>query len=204
MSTAAKILFAAAVFVGCMPPITNSYPQSDSCTGKVTYDSSQIIQVNRRIPKFYFHIISRLRQDDHAGELCYQIIVVSLEKRDTVQEITSEGIPGFYEPVLDFVDINFDGYADLMLQTDISANGQTNGYSFCVFDSTERKFVYNQGYSDTLGGNTEIDEKTKEVTSGGRGGCAGQCVEYRTYDWIGNSFLLVRRESVGMDPNDPS
>ena len=54
-----------------------------------------------------------------------------------------------------------------MVYRGLEGNASNERYNFWIFDPAQMKFIYNQGFSDTLGGNTEIDEHKKEVTSGG-------------------------------------
>ncbi len=110
------------------------------------------------------------------------------------------------------------GWLDLGLyQKDVAQRANANpmnsvlripfmALTFWLLDSTRKQFVYNQGFTDPLGANTEIDEQANEVRSGESNGWAVKCYQYRTHRWTTAHLLLGKRASVakGKTIEDPS
>jgi hypothetical protein len=85
------------------------------------------------------------------------------------------------------LDLNMDGFLDLMLITD---RGVANAYAdYWLFDSASGNYVYLGKYPVF-----RIDSKRHRLLTYERGGSAGLIYESREYEFQGNKLILVKSE----------
>jgi len=92
------------------------------------------------------------------------------------------------------VDLNFDGYQDIMIRTWAGATGNI-GYEVWIFNKLTRQFDYNKTLSDKS--NPTPDPKTKIVSTHMRGGHMGFIFTHDKYKYIKGKFVLVESASQG-------
>jgi hypothetical protein len=136
---------------------------------------------------------------DEAGATV-RIDVLDEQKHEIVETLpfpTGEGaMLGGGPPRLKAVDLNFDGYQDLMLQAGAGATGNV-WYVVWLFDPEKGKFILAPELTDLEG--LEADPAEKVLTTFGKGGAAGQVCSGARYRWEGGRLEMVR--SVTQDQN---
>jgi len=108
----------------------------------------------------------------------------------TVQrlDVTNSDTDGDDDKVLFGVeDINFDGYADLMIET---GHGIANAYAdYWIFDSKSGAFIKLGNYPILT-----VDAKARSLKSYERGGCAGMDYDSKEYTFLDGKIVLIREE----------
>lgn len=92
---------------------------------------------------------------------------------------------------INMADLNFDGYYDLLLQT----NAKDDNLNFCVwvYNPATQRFDASPVLSGLV--NPRPNPKDHTVTSFLNMGCQGGCHETRTFKWIKGELHLVRVET---------
>lgn len=105
---------------------------------------------------------------------------------------TAEHVPNT-PPIgaINMADLNFDGYYDLLLQT----NSKDDNLSFCVwlYNPSTHRFDDSPALSALVNPRPNPEDHT--VTSFLNQGCQGGCHETRTFKWIKGQLHLVRVET---------
>ena len=98
--------------------------------------------------------------------------------------------PGFVSDtltVLDFEDVNFDGYDDLVIFSHDGGAGPNFGNNYFIFNLKTKNFIQNQTMSDLS--QPEVNHKTKTVYAAWRNGAANH--GWEKYKWIKNKLTMV-------------
>lgn len=96
------------------------------------------------------------------------------------------------------IDVNFDGYLDLVLLGWFGATGN-KGYSFYTFDSLTTTFALNTD----LGGleSPRFDDSTKQIRTHSVGGMAGNIYRNETYKYENGKLKLIHAVYQDFDHN---
>ena len=155
--------------------------------------------VSKNMPPFKFELQSDMLNDsfnkikiskkqDNGNYVFVQQLDLSLETESPLQG-------GYF-----FADdMNFDGYADIAIQTSCGATGNCMNEYF-LYNPATGLFERNNTLSNIF--NPVPDQKTKEITSHSVGGAAGMIYEDDTYSYIRGAYVLTRSVSQNQDPND--
>ncbi len=109
------------------------------------------------------------------------------DKDRLVQVIKNAGFVSDTTTVLDFDDVNFDGYKDLVVFSHDGGAGPNFGNNYYIFNSKNKQFVYNETMSNLT--QPEVNAKTKTVYAAWRNGASNHGAE--TYKWIKNKLTMV-------------
>lgn len=103
-----------------------------------------------------------------------------------------------YEEDLRAIDVNFDGYKDLVLLDWYGATGN-KGYSFYTFDRLSTSFIFNTD----LGGleNPQFDDTNKRIRTHSVGGMAGNIYRNETYKYENGKLKLIHAVYQDFDQN---
>lgn len=108
-----------------------------------------------------------------------------------IQTIRNAGYLTNKNYTLDMIDVNFDGYEDMIIYSHDGGAVPNNGYNFYVYNSKSKLFEYNLTLSDLT--QTQVDIKAKMITSAWRNGAAEH--GYAEYKWI-NGKLIMTKQTV--------
>jgi len=96
--------------------------------------------------------------------------------------------------IVEFVDINFDGYLDLRLLYNTGATGN-NWYATYLFNPSIGEFVYHKELSKLSG--MKIDQKSKQIITYDREGFCAEISAY--YKVMNNKLVLSKAEWTEID-----
>jgi hypothetical protein len=193
-----------------LSPNTVSAFNSDSCKGRITYDSTLIVSINKSLPNFFVHLIEREDTSEEYTEWSYELSFRMGNDKEIMQTICGESDSPFdmmdeYEyPGIEFIDLNFDGYFDIKMFNGRSVNGINAGYSAYLFNPSGRHFIYSEAFSEILAGTgIEINSYKHEITVTGELGCLGLCWSTNTYKVQGDTLILIRSVHQDQDIEHP-
>ena len=164
------------------------------------------VKINEKMPEYNFKIVGKRTKVKNLKGIYFipQYVEVNL-KGKTIQKLKArgyfdnngEGWDEFdFSNIVEFVDMNFDGYLDLRLLYSTGATGN-NWYATYLFNPNTGKFVYHKELSELCG--ITIDKKSKQIITYNRG---GSCAEYREYyKWVRNKLVLLKAKWTEMDRN---
>ena len=169
---------------------------SGPCEGEIKIDTTYFVQINKELPIYKLHLIL---YDDN----CYNIYIFKDNKTDTLQVINYGFLGSFHlDDDFEIIDANFDGYSDLQI-FEMSGNTTNKMYVFWLFDPQTGLFEFSDKYSNSIGTNSYIDSRNKEIRTGGFTGCAGGCFHFDTYRIINGKRVLIKREYQELAENQP-
>jgi hypothetical protein len=205
-----RILLVVSILIISERTIGQTNP-SRKCTGSIVVDTSYSIQINPSLPIYEVHLLGRDSKDKEGYiHHCYEITISNKNNESEVGVLIGFPSSSFdfqseeEYPGLSFIDANFDGYLDIKMYDGVSANGQNTAYNFYIFNPKTLKYIYDKPFSEKYGCNSYIDTSAKEIHTSGIIGCAGNCYVNEVYRSINGQMVLVSRESVDQDPNNPS
>jgi hypothetical protein len=151
------------------------------------------LTISERLPPYHFHI----EADPDCGGI--RQIEVRTPAKLLVQTLRVDDSEAPFIGSKFFLaeDLNFDGFRDLMCLTYWGATGNTF-YSVWLFNPKSHLFEPSAELSKL--GNLNADVKTREITSGGVGGMAGNIYGRSIYKWREGRLVLVSSEHQDWDP----
>lgn len=96
------------------------------------------------------------------------------------------------------VDVNFDGYKDLVLLGWFGATGN-KGYSFYIFDSLSKTFILNTDLGELE--SPRFDDSTKLILTHSVGGMAGNIYRNEIYKYENGKLKLIHAVYQDFDQN---
>ena len=152
------------------------------CNAETLIDTTYQIRVHPDLP------LHQLALQEWVQDNCDRAFKLTIEARPGSQVIQDSALAIPYLN-LSTVDINFDGYNDLEMLSNVGASGLNRSYVYWLFDPQTRRFSFAEELEYT---NPVVDAQAKEITTGGSMGCAGRCWLLETHRLIGDEFVLVR------------
>lgn len=107
-------------------------------------------------------------------------------------EIFRSGLRDAPAEVVELVDANFDGHADIKLWTSTSA-GPNNGYSYWLFDPGSGKFQATELGDKLSGFEVNFDARARTITTSARASCCEW--EMQTFRWVGSRLMVMTIET---------
>jgi hypothetical protein len=193
--------------LGMLGANSSGHIEMDS-TELVVSDTVQIVSIGPTVSPLTVHI--RMVGNGYAFAHYLSIVVLKCVPNssvyDTVQVISEGEETGYNayfvgpEEVVEFKDINFDGYTDLMYVSNVGNQGVNQVYSIWLFNKDLQRFELNEEFSETVGCNPVIDSESQSITSGGLNGCFGNCYSTEVYEVQNNHLILVDELAQELDP----
>jgi len=106
-----------------------------------------------------------------------------------IQTIRNAGYLTNENYTLNMIDVNFDGYSDMMIYSHDGGAGPNSGYNFYVYNPKSKRFEYNQTLSDLT--QTQVNTKAKKITAAWRNGAAEH--GYEEYKWINGNPIMTKQ-----------
>jgi hypothetical protein len=123
----------------------------------------------------------------------YNFIILDTLNSDTLSISSMEKYQNLEDEEYELTDINFDGYNDLKILHDYSANGLNYNYKILLFNKSNYKFEYNEEVSELIGTNCEIDSVKKEISINSLTFDGGRPDSYSAvYKFYDNVLIMVR------------
>jgi hypothetical protein len=109
-------------------------------------------------------------------------------------EVSIGSLSSFY-PEVKIVDVNYDGFKDIVVSFVQNTCGNNGCNDFWIYDSTQQKFIADTALNNMFhDSEIYISEGEKEITSGGRIGAIGYSGE--VYRWNGKTYELFAEETT--------
>jgi hypothetical protein len=176
--------------------------------GIITLDTTYILKLNQSLP---FYRVRLVEGEDSTYEIVnYYKIYIQYDLSDSIiQTMIGESPPDVYSSVfaeypddIEFIDINFDGFLDIIKVNGVSANGMNKSFAVYLFNHWDKLFYYNEKISTILGGSYySLNSDDSTIFSAGGTGCLGHCYSQETYKVTGDTLVLIRREHQTRDDN---
>ena len=188
------------LFALVLLPFFCSFAQ-DPTQNEIVLDSSFTISISPKLPKYAVHIVEVQRTLKSEDEYSINISLLNSQDRSLNQSINSSwtsyriDMQSSQETSFEFVDLNFDGFLDLLVSQGESVDGLKVDNVFWLFDPNTRQFQSNPQMSDHFRDRFSCSSLDKELTTGGRTGCVGRCYEFEHYRWNGSVLILFSKES---------
>jgi hypothetical protein len=159
--------------------------------------------VNKNLPNFTFVVTDISPDSLHNYERLFRIDIYNSKKfLQTFQHHTSMGNEYFldinffgnelgHESDTNLVDINFDGYNDLIFLNSSGVGGNFN-YDTYLFDKKDNKFHKNENFSSMI--NISINKTDQTISEYISEGCYSNCYTIKTYKIKNNLPILVKEE----------
>lgn len=146
--------------------------------------------INSKLPVFTFHFLGQ------PANTFGDIQIQEGSNTKVIQTITNSTDPNALAPaksssVLKPVDVNFDGYLDLLILNNCGATGNCS-YDFYLYDQTTNQFLKNS-FLTNLGGFKldQIDSVKKQITASWKSSVADW--EQATYQYQGGQYMLIKK-----------
>lgn len=120
----------------------------------------------------------------NAGEI---VGIKIYSQNKLIQVIKNPGLINDVTNVIEAVDVNFDGFLDLIVYAQSGGAGPNNSNNYYVFNPKTKKFIFNEMLSNLS--QPRIDSKTKTVYAAWRDGAATHGSE--KYKWINGKLVLI-------------
>lgn len=176
---------------------TSLYSKSlkiDSTKIEDKIDTTFIIQDLKKAQNLKISIIDHF-YDKEIWYIEYQVRVIDIKKQDTIQTFKNQLTSSYEESDwLQFEDVNFDGIEDIVMLSNIAANGINRDYEYWIYYPEQKIYIYDKKLTDLLGCNPIIDNYRKEFRTGGVTGCLGGCYHFETYKFIKGKLTLIKVE----------
>jgi hypothetical protein len=112
-------------------------------------------------------------------------------RQDSI-EVSIGSLSGFNPEVI-IVDVNYDGFKDMVVSFEQNTTGRNGCNYFWIYDSTKHKFIADSALDNMFHDNDiYISDGTKEISTGGRMGAVGYSGE--VYRWNGKKYELFVEE----------
>lgn len=153
------------------------------------------IQINSKLPKFNLKIIGLLKDDDFFPsyiEITNNTDGKLIQKLMAKDSFANHGggwwrKSSFLAEIIEFVDLNNDGYLDLRVLNEAGATGN-NWYATYLYKPAQNKFVYHEDLSILSA--VVLDKSTGLIKTYWRSGWRNQCREYYRINKNGNLTLI--------------
>ncbi len=192
-----RLLIQQILMLQFITPALFAMPNPDGAA--VMYDSTYVIQINPKLPRIAVQLrqVAPTDRETIFYDLVAYRILPSGIYNDTIQIIAdSERVdePSTVGYGLEFQDMNFDGYLDILCPYSIGNHGDIN-YSVWLFNPERYRFEYNEDLSD-IGCNPTVDESSHCITVSSIT-CAFGCFSVDTYHVENNRPTLVAQAQRG-------
>jgi len=163
---------------------------SDSLKNRSVIDTVFVLTVNDTMPHFRFHYTA------YQGDRL-EIVVSNLETGDTIQIIRHEFAVSLdpeesFEPFR-MMDINYDGYTDLVLLTGQQDILGWQSYSYWLFQPSTGLFKLDEDLSSLLNDEPHFDLRNRIVKTSFVSYPNTSSREHDTYKFMNGSYVLIRR-----------
>jgi len=180
---------------------------ADSFFVKGKKEASFSAKINDKLPEFTFKIVGSFKEDHppYVSFLAQHVEIINTSKKG--QQILKaknrfdnhgDGWDAKFDfelaNIVEFVDMNFDGYLDLRLLYNTGATGN-NWYATYLFNPSKGEFVYHEELSKLSG--MKIDEKFKQIITYDREGACAEISVY--YEVMNNKLVLSKAEWSEID-----
>jgi cell division protein YceG involved in septum cleavage len=179
----------------------------NSWSSKVLWDSfikteryaAFSVIINDQLPAFNFIIVGSFSEDDpQSDNFIVQYIEIINPSNKVQQRINNfrSGNYGYdkmalgFAHLVQFVDLNFDGYLDFRLLFSAGATGN-NYYDSYIYDQASGKFKFDSEISELCG--VTVDNDNKQIVTYGRVSYCDETMEY--YNVIEDKLVLVKVEN---------
>lgn len=115
-----------------------------------------------------------------------------------IQTIRDAGYLTNENHTIDMIDVNFDGYKDMMIYSHDGGAGPNSGYNFYIYHPKNKKYIYNETLSELT--QTQVDIETKTIRSAWRNGAAEH--GYEEYKWINGKLTMTKQAIETWMQND--
>lgn len=132
---------------------------------------------------------------------CPYDIIVSQNSVDTLQIVSGKmdalikNINKDEYSLINFWDINFDGYKDIQIYKGHFNDGITAAYNIWPYNLEVQKYEFSDSLTEKYGYNLEVDEKEKTITTNWTNGCGGLCYVSQVYKYLNGELILIEEES---------
>jgi hypothetical protein len=187
MKTILVLLFSS-VFISL--PASAQLVPSDSSDGQIAFDTVYVITVHDAMPKFRLHYVA------HWGD-SLKIVVSNMHTGGTLQIIEDDFAvsPDMYTYTnpLRIIDVNYDGYADLMITTATQYMLGWPRYSYWLFQPKTGLFKRDEGLSSLLNDAPKFDLHNRLVKTLHIDYPETFRTENDTYRFLNGSYILIDR-----------
>ncbi len=170
------------------------YPNGTYISGKIYADDmldGNIKTQDTKNHKFQIFYSSSSEDSPWSGIATIHSIRVYDKNGKKIQTIRDAGYLTNKNYTLDMIDVNFDGYEDMMIYSHDGGVGPNNGYNFYVYNPKSKRFEHNLILSGLT--QTQVDTKAKMIIAAWRNGAAEH--GYEEYKWI-NGKLTMTKQTV--------
>ena len=175
--------------------------RSDSLQDEIIIDTVYALTINDTMPDYDFHYMA------YRGEWL-KIVVTDVQTGDTIQAIEDDfGVSSdqyeYVEPLW-MMDLNYDGYGDLMILTGMHQILGSKSYSYWLYNPMAGRFERNERMSSLLNDEPEFDltNRTVKTFSVDYPGTSNRHDD--TYKFINGSYVLIRRLKCSVQANPES
>jgi hypothetical protein len=138
------------------------------------------IDTNNQQPKYEIQVLSGGRE----------IQMINLDTLDETDDVWLED---------SLIDINFDGYKDLLISIMKGGGGKNHIYGTWLFDTTNSKFILSPEFTGLC--NPEVDYTNKLIIETSLNGCGSQCYTINTYKILNNKLSKIKSIDQYWDDN---
>lgn len=171
----------------------------------ILLSNSSLCQLNS--PKQFSFKVTEISNDSSTSyeDKIFKIGVYNSTTNEIIQSIEHKIESIWYEYSLEIdstnlVDVNFDGYKDLILISGQGAMGRNNIFTIYLFDSLQNKFQYCEALSDIC--NIEVNSEDKTIDEFIFNG--GPNFTLTTYEVINNSRVIKKILNQNLDTIETS
>ena len=165
------------------------YSQKDTLSSKTYF-------INKTLPLYEFKLF--LVGTDSINNQPEYKIEISTGKTNLQTLIVSPMDNGPFVRLDDsLIDVNFDGYNDLLISSFSGEAGKNQFYDCWLFDVDSAKFIFSENFSGFC--NIMVNDSLKILYDYLFNGCASQCYTMHTYKLINNKPVLIKREDQFYD-----
>lgn len=132
---------------------------------------------------------------DDLNVLLTDLSVAPVGTRPQVFKIDGQTFESNLSSAVELIDVNFDGHADIKLQTATSA-GPNMGYAYWLFEPKSGTFIATNLGEQLSGFEVWTDPKAKTISVNARGSCCDWGTT--TYAWHGSALKTVSFVDTGM------
>ncbi|MBI5214310.1 MAG: hypothetical protein HY960_00995 [Ignavibacteriae bacterium] len=152
--------------------------------------------------QYYIHTITNTLDSKHSiFDYCSLIILYSkVESLSNVYKIqidsieVSTGALSMFEQSMQVIDVNYDGYKDIIISFTENTAGNVGNNWFVTYDSKQQRFYLDSSLTAMFGRqDIYIDTENEQITTGGRVGL--NKYSHSEYQWNGTMYELSAKES---------
>lgn len=174
--------------------------ENKSATFKLdtTYIFEEHFSRNTVIDSLYFQLTCKDHDpENYLGKS--EVKITNLRTGKLIQVIKSEEFWFNQELSVDYKDVNFDGYKDLLLSTGYGGSYGSPTNNYYLFDTTRNRFVYHAGLTEQEQRSCwllEFNAQKKQVISHEKSGCCWHRTS--TFEYKEGKLKLVKRYTDDM------